>query len=255
MFPLSPEPLIAWLHALPVEAIEAMLLVVCYGGCLLLLRQFGAAGLYAWIVLAVIAANVQVLKEAQFAAFPEPVALGTVVFASTYLATDLLAEHYGRQAALGGVLVGFAGYLLWTVLMVLTLGYRPVPGAEIQVHLAAIFKPAPALFAAGMVSYLISQSFDVWVFRAVRARPGRKFLWLRTNASTLLSALLDTVVFSTLAWVVFAPEPVALHTLIFTYVLGTYGLRVLYSVLETPFMYMSRWLVQRAPDAGFRRVD
>jgi uncharacterized PurR-regulated membrane protein YhhQ (DUF165 family) len=58
-----------------------------------------------------------------------------------------------------------------------------------------------------------------------------------------------------LAWVIFAPDPVSLHTLIFTYVLGTYGLRVLYSMLETPFMYASRWLVQRAPDAGFRRVD
>jgi queuosine precursor transporter len=255
MFPLSPEPLIAWLHAMPVEAIEAILLVVCYGACVLLLRQFGAAGLYAWIVLAVIAANIQVLKQAQFTAFPEPVALGTVVFASTYLATDLLAEHYGRQSALGGVLVGFAGYLLWTVLMVLTLGYRPQPGDEVQGHLIALFKPAPSLFAAGMISYLLSQSFDVLVFRAVRARTGRRLLWLRTNASTLLSALLDTVVFSTLAWVIFAPDPVSLHTLIFTYVLGTYGLRVLYSVLETPFMYLSRPMIQHAPDAGFRRVD
>lgn len=255
MLPLSPEPLIAWLHALPVEAIEAMLLFVCYGSTMLLLRQFGAAGLYVWIVIAVVAANIQVVKLAQFQGFPEPVALGTVVFASSYLATDLLAEHYGRQAALKGVLIGFAGYLLWTVLMVLTLGYRPLPGDSMQVHLEAIFTPGPALFAAGMVSYLLSQTFDVWVFRRVRAATGARHLWLRTNASTWASALLDNVIFSTLAWVVLAPQPVDMQTLIFTYILGTYVLRLLYSFLETPFMYLSRSLIRHAPDAVLRHVD
>jgi hypothetical protein len=44
-----------------------------------------------------------------------------------------------------------------------------------------------------------------------------------------------------LAWVVFAPEPVGWEALFFTYILGTYGLRVVLSLLDTPFMYLSRW--------------
>src|SRR3546814_15841390 len=76
------------------------------------------------IAVAVVGANVQVVKAVQFGIYDTPVGLGTVLFSSTYLCTDILMEHYGREAARRGVLLGFAVYLFWTVLMVLTMGDR-----------------------------------------------------------------------------------------------------------------------------------
>ncbi|ACJ00506.1 queuosine precursor transporter [Rhodospirillum centenum] len=247
---LSPADLVALLNGLPPELLLLLQAVFCFGAILLMGRLFGAAGLQLYIAVAVIGANVEVLKAVQFGLYAHPVALGTVLFSSTYLATDILTEHFGRDAARRGIFMGFAGYLLFTCMMLLTLGFPPLTpdqaGAEMawalpmQDHMAALFTPAPALFAAGMTAYLTSQIFDVWVYQRLRGATGGRHLWLRNNGSTMLSSLVDNVIFSVLAWVVFAPEPVGLEALLFTYILGTYLLRVALSVLDTPFMYLSR---------------
>lgn len=242
--------LIEGLQSLPPELVWPMMLVVCFGAVLALHRLFGAAGLFAYVVAAILAANVQVLKAVQFAVYPAPVALGTVTFSSTFLATDVLAERYGPRAARTAVALGFAGYLFFTVLMVLTMGFAPLTseqaGADMawalanHGHITALFLPAPALFAAGMTSYLASQFHDVWLFdRLKRAFAGRH-LWLRNNVSTLISALIDNFLFSVLAWIVFAAEPLPLRTVLVVYVLGTYWLRVLVALLDTPVMYLAR---------------
>lgn len=258
MLDLSPAGLIAALNAAPPEAVWFLLLLVCFGAVILLTRLFGEAGLYVYIAVGVLGANLQVLKPVQFSVFADPVALGTILFASTYLATDILTEHYGRTAARRGVMLGFAAFLLWTILAVLTLGFRPLSPAEageglawaLPVHeaLATLFTPAPAFFVAGMAAYLTSQFHDVWLYSLLKRITGGRHLWLRNNASTWISALIDNTVFSVLAWVVLAPEPMAWQPLIFTYILGTYVLRVAVAALDTPFVYLARWAAR--PGAG-----
>ncbi len=217
---------------------------------LVLHRLFGAAGLFAYVVAAILAANVQVLKAVQFAVYPAPVALGTVTFSSSFLATDVLAERYGPRTARTAVALGFAGYLIFTVLMVLTMGFAPLTPEQAGTdmawalanheHITALFLPAPALFAAGMTAYLASQLHDVWLFdRLKRAFDGR-FLWLRNNLSTLISAFIDNFLFSVLAWIVFAAEPLPFKTVLVVYVLGTYWLRVLVALFDTPVIYLAR---------------
>jgi len=247
---LSPAALITYLNGLPPELLLPAQAFFCFGAILILARLFGEVGLCLYIAVAVIGANVEVLKAVQFTFYEHPVAMGTVLFGSTYLATDILTEHYGRAAARRAVFLGFAAYLLFTALMLISLGFRPLTPEQagvdmawalpMQDHIAALFTPAPALFAAGMTAYLLSQFFDVWVYQRIRGITGHKHLWLRNNLSTMLSSLVDNIVFSVLAWVVFAPEPVSWDALLFTYVLGTYLMRVALSVLDTPFMYLSR---------------
>lgn len=260
---LSPATLVSFLNGLPPELVLGAELLVCFGAVLALARLFGAAGLYVYIAVAVIGANMQVLKAVDFAIYGHPVALGTVLFASSYLATDILAEHWGRAAARTGVMIGFAAFLLWTVLLVLTLGYAPLtPEAAgedmawalpVQDHLLALFLPQPAFFVAGMCAYLASQLSDVWLFDRIRRHTGERRLWLRNNASTMVSALIDNAVFSVLAWVVFAPEPLGWEPLVFTYILGTYGLRLVVALLDTPLMYLSTWAVRSGPGRGSGR--
>lgn len=247
---LSPAEFVLFLQGLPPELLLLSQALFCFGAILAMARLFGAAGLQLYIAVAVIGANVEVLKAVQFGVYDHPVALGTVLFSSTYLATDILTEHFGREAARRGIFMGFAGYLLFTCMMLVTLGFPPLTpdqaGADMawalpmHDHMAALFTPAPALFAAGMTAYLLSQIFDVWVYQRLRGATGGRHLWLRNTGSTALSSLVDNVIFSVLAWVVFAPQPVGWQALVFTYILGTYLLRLALSVLDTPFMYMSR---------------
>jgi len=256
---LDPNDLIAAMNALPPVAVWVIMLAACFLGVIAMLRLFGEAGLYVYIAVAIIGANVQVLKAVKFGIYAEPVALGTILFSTTYLCTDILAEHYGPASARRGVMIGFASYLLWVVFMVITLGFQPMTleqageamawALPFHDHMVALFTPAPAFFVAGMTAYLISQHHDVWLFGLLRRVTGGRYLWLRNNASTLVSALIDNVIFSLLAWVVFAPQPVGWHALIFTYILGTYGLRVLVALLDTPFVYLAGRAVPRPVSA------
>jgi len=214
---LSPENLILMMNSLPPEMIWLLMLIACFGGVLLSDRLFGCAGLYVYIAVAVIGANIQVLKAVQFSFYDNPVALGTILFSSTFLATDLLAEQYGATAAQRGVWLGFVAYLFFVLVMLLTLGYAPLTPEQAgenmawalpyQDHLLALFLPQPAFFAAGMIAYLFSQFHDVWLFDKLKTLFSGHHLWLRNNVATILSALIDNTVFSLLAWIVFAANP------------------------------------------------
>jgi hypothetical protein len=250
------DHLIAALQAWPPEAIWPLMTIACFGGQLILLRLFGAMGLAAFVVVGILAANLQVLKVVPFASIG-PVAEGTIVFAATFLATDILAEHYGRRVATRVVWLGFASYLLFTGLMVLALGYRPLAPADAGPELAwalgnhealaKLFTPAPALFVAGMTAYLVSQLLDITLFFRIRAWTRARLPWARNTLSTAVSALVDNTVFSTLAFVVLAETPVPIDALVFTFILGTYWQRLALAVLDTPFFYLS-WRSRPAAD-------
>lgn len=249
---LSPAALIQWMNALPPELLWLATFAACFGSVLVLHRLFGAAGLFVYVVVAVIGANIQVLKVVSFSVYPDPVGLGTILFASTYLCTDILAERYGPAAARKAVLLGFAGYLFFTAMIMLALGFAPLTaeqaGADyawalpVHGHMEALFTPAPALFAASMVAYFVSQYHDIWLYELLRRLTGGRMLWMRNNASTMISALIDNIVFNSLAFVIFAADPLPWNAVIFTYILGTYWLRLVLAALDTPFIYLAlRW--------------
>jgi uncharacterized integral membrane protein (TIGR00697 family) len=241
--------LIELLNSLPPEIVSLLLLLSCFFAIGILYRFFGAEGLYVYIAVAIVAANIHVLKVTQFSFFPDPVALGTVLFGTTFLCTDLLSEYYGRKHAVRGVMLGFAANVLMTVLMLFAIGYRPLDasaGEEFQWavenhnHISALFSPLPALLLSGMIAYLISQFHDVWIYEKIKKLTDGNHLWLRNIASTCISGLIDNTIFSILAWVVLTDQPKEWRVVIFTYILGTYVFRVVVAVLDTPMMYLLR---------------
>ena len=76
-----------------------LMLFFCFSSILIFLKLFGYIGLYIYSAVAIIAANIQVLKQVDFFYSPEPVALGTALFASTFLCTDILSEYFGKEKA------------------------------------------------------------------------------------------------------------------------------------------------------------
>ena len=62
-------------------------------------------------------------------------------------------------------------------------------------------------------------------------------LWLRSFVSTAIASLMDNILFSVLAWKILAPLDIDTTTLIFTYILGTYVLRLFVTALNAPVMY------------------
>ena len=228
-------------------------LFFCFISVLIFLKLFGEVGLYVYTVIAIIAANIQVLKLVKFSFFSEPIALGTVLFASTFLCTDILAEHYGAKKARINVLIGFLGFLFMTLLMLFTLGFQPLDpttagkdytwALKTQDNLLGVFLPFPTFFLASMIAYLNSQFFDVWFFGWISKLTNKRFLWLRNNLSTMISSLIDNFLFSILAWIILNPNPLDFSTVLFTFILGTYLLRILIALIDTPFLYLSKFFL------------
>ncbi len=232
-------PVITFMHSLSGEAMSCVLFLSCIISILLLLRLFGYMGLFLYNIVIVIASNIQVIKLSDFWLTSEPVALGTVTFATAFLTSDILAEHYGKKIAIQGVWLTFSAQILMTIMMVLTLGYKPSSADQAHAAMETLFSPAPRLLIASLISFACSQLFEIAVFQRLRIMTNGHLLWLRTNISTIFSAFLDNIIFSVLAWVILSPAPVDLQTLVFTYILGTYLARIIVSIFSTPVMYLS----------------
>ena len=235
----------SYLGSLNTFVVWIVLLFFCFSSILIFLKLFSFAGLYVYSALAVIIGNIQVLKTVDFFYSPEPVALGTILFSSRYLCTDILSEHFGKDKAQKNVLISFVSFLFVTIVMLVTIGFNPSANDWAQDSLENIFTPMSRFFIASMIAYLISQYFDVWIYSTIKNLTMNRFLWLRNNLSTILSSLIDNTVFSILAWIILNPNPETFYNVIMIYILGTYILRIFIAFIDTPFMYLSKIFLPR----------
>jgi hypothetical protein len=123
--------------------------------------------------------------------------------------------------------------------MLLTIAHLPIPSDKAHEAIETLFLPSPRLLVASLTAFTLSQFLEIQIFHRLQIATSSKMLWLRLNISFMIAALLDNVIFSTMAWMILAPTPVTLKSLIFTYILGTYLTRILISLLSTPIIYLS----------------
>lgn len=213
-----------------------------FGIILLLQRLFGLMGLYLYNVLAVIAGNIQVLKTIDVPYYSEPVAMGTFLFGTTFLVSDIITEHYGQKKAKEGIAIVFSAQVIFVAIMLPSLYYYPAGDQfshDAHNAMNLLFQPSVRILIASIISFAISLWMDIRLFAIIRKLTGDKWLYIRSNASSMISGLADNIIFSLLAWKILSPNPVGFETLIFTYILGTYGVRVFLSVIVTPVIYLS----------------
>lgn len=241
--------LIQTLQALPNEVVGALIYLTTIGSLFLLHRLFAKEGLFVFIVLAVVIANIQSLKVIQLSFFSYPIAMGSVLFTTTLLATDILSEYYGKKEAEKAIWLGFFGLLMVCVIMLLTLGSKVITALPesplyryVETHdaMALLFTPSPALILASLIAYLISQYTDMLVFLWLKKRSHGRFLSIRTFLATLLATLVDNCIFSFLAWRIFYPLDIDFKTFLYAYILGALGIRVFINLLNTPVIYYMR---------------
>jgi uncharacterized integral membrane protein (TIGR00697 family) len=216
-------------------------LVVCFGGLVAFFRVFGKAGVYAWTVFETIAANIEVLILIH--AFGMEMTLGNVLFASSFLATDILSEVYGKKAADKAVWLGIAATVAFIVASIFWNFYIPSKNDVAWKGIHSVFSLTPRVMCASLIAYVISELLDVWFyhkwwdFTTRKCNDPKKFLWLRNNVSTLTAQLINTVAFNALAfWGTYDTR-----TLI-SIMISSYVIFIFTSLLDTPFVYFARWL-------------
>ncbi len=201
---------------------------------LIMYKFFGKSGLFAWVAMSTILANIQVTKTIEIIGLTAT--LGNSLYASTFLATDILNEKYGKKEAKKAVWLGFSALLVMVIAMQFGLSFIPEESDFAHGSLETIFGLVPQIAIASMIAYLASQHLDVVIFTALRKMfPKDSQFWIRNNGSTLLSQLLDTLIFTSIAFYNVFPFNVWVQIFISTYVL-----KFIVSIMDTPFGYIAK---------------
>ena len=221
------------------EVLWFVLMIAIFISIILAYRFFGRTGLYVWIGMAIILANIQVAKMIEF--FGLMTAMGNIIYGSTFLATDILTEKYGKEEARKGVFVGFFVLIAVTVIMQITLAFTPAPEDTLDPALRQIFGFMPDVTIASLTAYLISQLHDVWAFHFWKQKTRGRFLWIRNNASTMVSQLIDNATFTFLFFVVFNPQILANigWNGVWEIFITSYIMKFIVAVFDTPFIYLA----------------
>jgi uncharacterized integral membrane protein (TIGR00697 family) len=216
------------------ETLWFFLLFANFFAILIAYRFFGKTGLYIWIPISTILSNIQVLKMIDL--FTIGVTLGNITYASSFLVTDILSENYDKRSAQKSVYIGFFSLSATVIIMNLALMFKPNEFDFIQESLNSIFSLLPRIALASLIAYAISQLHDVWSYHLLKTRlPAMKYLWLRNNASTMVSQLLDSVIFTFIAFWGLLPRNEFFEILITTYLL-----KLVVAALDTPFLYLAK---------------
>ncbi len=221
------------------ELLWGAMLLINFSAILVSYRVWGKTGLYIWVPIAVMIANIQVTKTIHL--FGLTATLGNIVYATSFLVTDILSENYGKKEAKRAVGIGFFALIVMTVLMNLALYFIPDESDFAQSSLQTIFSIMPRIALGSLTAYGLSQLHDIWAYDMWKRRFAEdKYLWMRNNFSTMVSQLIDTVVFTLIAFTGVFPWPVLVQIMITTYLL-----KWVVALLDTPFLYLAkRWKIK-----------
>ncbi|MBA4336181.1 hypothetical protein C0416_00210 [bacterium] len=199
--------------------------------------KFGLNWLMAFIAVNTVIMNIFVLKMMNV--FGLEITGGNVMYASIFLGTDMICEHYGKDKARQAVWVGFFASVFFIIMSQFTIWYTPSTlenGTFLHNTLVTVFQVTPRIVLASMCSYLLSQNLDIFIYSAIKKATKGKMLWLRNNVSTMISQLFDSIFFT------FAGlyGIVANNENVWQIILFTYIIKVIIALMDTPFIYLSK---------------
>lgn len=221
-------------------------IIASFGLLFLAKKLFGKVGVYAWIVLATILANIETLKIVSMLGFND-VVLGTVSFASVFLATDVLAICYGYKESKKGVFIGLFTSIAFVVLIQLTLLFIPSSSDYINESLLMVFGLNSVYIwvtFASVIMFFLSNLLNIYLFDKLRKKLKDKKLWFISGFSTVIANCLENFCFVLLGYYILQ--------LIFTgstlydfstclIIAGTTSLiELIVTLLDTPFLYLAK---------------
>lgn len=119
--------------------------------------------------------------------------VGIIAYPVTFLITDLISELFGRKRANQVVISGFFASVFTTILIVVAMKSTAASWSPVDsITFNKVFGLSAPAFLASMVAYLVAQFIDVRLFHFWKRITKGKYLWIRNNASTIVSQLVDT---------------------------------------------------------------
>jgi uncharacterized integral membrane protein (TIGR00697 family) len=168
------------------------------------------------------------------------VPVGVIAYPFTFLATDLISELYGRKKAQLVVWVGFWMNVFMLFLMTVNYWLPSTAGVSGGLQLfEGVYEFMIGNTIASMIAYLVAQTVDVRLFHFWKDLTDGKHLWLRNNASTTVSQLVDSTAILTILFVAGnLGEEVDTISKLFILILNSYLFKFFFALFDTPLCYL-----------------
>jgi len=156
------------------------------------------------------------------------------MFASNFLATDIISEKYGKQYSKKAIMLGFVSAIIFVVTTQIGLLFIPDETDLVQESMQTLFAINLRTSIASLTMYFISNMFDVWLFDKLKEKFPKK-LWLRNNIATIVANCSENFFFAFLAFV----GVMDMGTILSIAITGSI-LETIIAICDTPFLYWAK---------------
>ncbi len=208
------------------------------GGEKMSFQEKGFVFLSTLFVSLIVVSNIVASKVIAIGGFFVPAAVA--FYSITFVLTDTISEVWGKEKCKFVVNSGLVVSLITAVLIKIAIALPAAPFYQQQESYELILGGSIRIICAGLIAYIISQYHDIWAFEFWGRITKGKQLWLRNNASTLVSQFIDTAIFIVIAFY-------GTGMPILTMIISQYIIKAVIAVLDTPFVYLLVSLFKKEP--------
>lgn len=162
-----------------------------------------------------------------------------LIFPFTFQITDIVNEAFGRLEVHRMIFIAFICQAIMTFFLWLGTIIPSAPFWNFQESWQNIISLVPRITLASWIAFLISENLDAILYAKIRELTKGKFLWIRNVFSDIPCLALDSVIFVSLAFYGVIP--------IGSLIIGQIVLKWVIGVVDTPFMYLSRYILYWVP--------
>jgi uncharacterized integral membrane protein (TIGR00697 family) len=174
-----------------------------------------------------------------------PVAV--LIFPFTFQITDMVNENFGQRATHRMIFIAFITQIFMSIFIWFSIELNPANfwgfdwgsnPVEAQQFWNNILGSTIRIIAASWISFLITENLDAFLFAKIKKLTNNKNLWIRNVFSDILSLTLDSIIFVSIA----LGGLFSLQS-IYSIIWGQILTKWFFGVIDTPFMYLSRGII------------
>jgi len=171
-----------------------------------------------------------------------PVAV--LIFPFTFQITDMINENFGRKKTHRMIFIAFITQILMSIFIWFSIEISSAPfwgfdwdsnPTEAQAFWINFFGSTIRITGASWISFLITENLDAVLFAKLKKFTKNKNLWIRNVFSDIPTLALDSIIFVSIAFGGLLP--------IWSIIWGQILTKWFFGVIDTPFMYLSRAIV------------
>lgn len=194
-------------------------------------KFFKKEGLLVYVSISTIIANILVCRSIELMGYVT--CMGSIMFASNFLATDILCENYRKEDGKKAVIMAAISQVIFIFVIQFALLYKPSDIDMMDESMKTLFSLNLRVGLSSLFMFVVSNLFDIYVYENIKKKYPNK-LWLRNNVSTIISNCAENYLFTFLAFAGIYD----IFTIISIASVGSV-IEMAIAILDTPFLYLA----------------